>query len=33
MSVKKEKEKQDSLTRTDEDTLYEKELENTELQF
>lgn len=33
MSVKKEKEKQDSLARTDEDMLNEKELENTELQF
>lgn len=33
MSVKKEKENQDSLARTDEDMLNEKELENTELQF
>lgn len=30
---KKEKEKQDSLARTDEDMLYEKELGNTELHF
>lgn len=33
MNVKKDKEKQDSLIRADEDVLNEKELENANLQF